>query len=405
MKQGVFKSFTRALGALALAVFMLGLSFAATSTPVVVYVGSESELTAALDDARVSGEETIIYFNAGTTVIGLSGSAALAANVTLDLSVNSGTLRIASGGVLDVAGIIAGGAIEAAGGTLVRESGSSITAAITVSSGGAVRGSRVLSLENIDPADGETIVSITYAGEATADVSGYIARSATGVIYPKMTGTNYSSYKTIETVATDAGHVFRLGTANVDQLSLSYLLVYGGLEGATLDTLNPSSYTASDAAILLNNPKKDGFVFLGWTCDALGITVPADEMVIPQGTSGSLTLIANWELDPAAGGRNGGSSSFSGSSGMTASDDAATLQEAAAAADTAATQSTSSTRRTRVASSSTKVTFTGGAESVMPTLETVRGQTFPWWLVVIGFAGLGIVIYIAVKLAERKKQM
>ena len=273
---------------------------------------------------------------------------------------------------------------------------------------GRVRGARVLSLENTDPADGETIVSITYAGEATPDMSGYIARCAAGMIYPKTTGTNYSSYKTIDTVITDAGHVFLLGTANVDQLSMSYLLVYGGLEGATLDLMNPSSYTASDASIQLNNPKKDGYLFLGWTCDALGMTVPANEMVISQGTSGSLTLIANWELDPAAGGRSGGSSSFSGSSGTTAiaSEDAATLQEAAAAMDNAAVQqSTSSTQRTRVASSSTKVTFTSETETVMPTLESVRGRTLPWWLVVTGFAGLGIVVYIAAKLTERKKQM
>lgn len=405
MKHGYFKTYARVLAALALAVFMLGLSFAATSSPAIVYVGTAGELTAALEDAGISGESTVIYFNADTAVIELGGSAAVPSNVTIDLSANSGTLRIASGGALDVAGVIAGGALEAAGGTLVRESGSSITAAITVSGGGAVRGARVLSLENLDPADGEVIVSITYAGETAADTSGYIARSATGVIYPKMTGTNYSSFKIIETVVTDAGNVFRLGTANVDQLSLSYLLVYGGLEGATLDTLNPSSYTASDAAILLNNPEKEGFLFLGWTCEALGVTVPADELVIPQGTNGSLTLIANWAEDPAAGGRSGGSGSISGS-GTTTSDDAATLQEAAAVTDTAATQqSTSASRRTRVASSSTKVTFTSETEAVMPTLESVRGQSFPWWLVVGGFAGLGIVIYIAVKMTERKKQM
>jgi F0F1-type ATP synthase assembly protein I len=41
----------------------------------------------------------------------------------------------------------------------------------------------------------------------------------------------------------------------------------------------------------------------------------------------------------------------------------------------------------------------------MPTLESVRGESFPWGLVVGGFAGLGVVLYIAVKRAERKKKI
>ncbi|MEZ4509008.1 MAG: hypothetical protein R2912_09630, partial [Eubacteriales bacterium] len=375
MKRIFSKGVPRVLAALFTAAFFMSFLFAGTASP--VFVSDASELIDELNIAAASGDETTIYYLAGTSVIELTGSTVtVPANVTIDLSTSGGTLRV-SDGALDVYGIIAGGALEISGGTLMREYGSSITATITASGTGTVRGARVLSLENLDPASGESIVSITYAGEATPDVSGYIARDATGVIYPKMTGTNYSSYKTIETVITDAGHVFRLGTANADQLSLAYLLTYGGLEGATLDTLNPSSYTASDAAILLNNPEKEGFIFLGWTCDALGITVPADEMVIPQGTSGNLTLIANWTPDPAAGGRSGGTSSFSGSE-TTTSEDAATQQESAATTDTATQQSASSSRRTRVASSSTKVTFTGGSESVIPTLESVRGQTLPW---------------------------
>jgi uncharacterized repeat protein (TIGR02543 family) len=401
MKRILIKRAPRMLAASFATVFLMGLSFAGAESPVLV--SSATDLTNELNIAASSGDATTICYSAGTSAIELSGSVVtVPANVTIDLSTSGGTLRV-SGGVLDVSGVIAGGAVEVSGGTLIREYGSSITAAITVSGGGAVRGARVLSLENLDPASGESIVTLTYAGETLADSTGFVTKSAGGVIYPKLTGANYSSYKTIETVVTDAGHVFLLGTKNTDQLSLAYLLAYGGLEGATLDVLNPSSYTASDAAILLNNPKKEGFLFLGWTCDALGVTVPADEMVIPEGTRGNQTIIANWAEDPSSG-RGGGSGSISGS-GTAASGDAATQQEEAAAADTASTTTQSSSRRTRVASSSTKVSFTSETEAAMPTLESVRGESFPWGLVVGGFAGLGVVLYIAVKRAERKKKI
>ena len=85
----------------------------------------------------------------------------------------------------------------------------------------------------------------------------------------------------------------------------------------------------------------------------------------------------------------------------TTTDDAATQQEAAAAADQT---STTTTKRVRVASSSTKVTFSSDVDTALPTLESVRGQSFPWGWVVGGFAGLGAAIYLAVRLAERKKR-
>ena len=120
-----------------------------------------------------------------------------------------------------------------------------------------------------------------------------------------MTGSNYSSYLTIETVSTDAGNLFRLGTKYTDTLSLTYALTYGGLTDAQLSVLNPTSYTASDAATLLNNPTKEGFLFAGWTCESLGVTVPQEKMVIPEGTTGALTLIAMWVEAPAGSGKTG----------------------------------------------------------------------------------------------------
>ena len=403
MRKSQANPFLRAITAVLLAILLMSFGFAGTSSPDTVLVASADELTAALSSAATSGKTTIISYAPGTSEIDLGGSTSIPSNVTLDLSTTGGSLKITSGGALSVGGVISGGAVEAAGGTLIRLFGSSITATITTSSGGVVRGARVLTLENLDPASSETITAVRYAGESTADTSAYVTRSATGILYVKMTGSNYSSYQTIESVSTDADNVFRLGTKYTDTLSLAYLLNYGGLTGASLAVLNPSTYTASDAAFLLNNPTKDGFTFAGWTCEALGVTVPQEKMVIPEGTTGNLTLIATWVDAPAGGGKSGGSGGGTGSStAATTTEDAATQQNSAAAQEQAST-GTQSTRRTKTASSSTKVSFSSNEETAtVPHTSRTHKESFPWGWVFGGLAGLGIIAYFAARRANRK---
>ncbi len=405
MKMQTKSPYPRVLTALLLAVFLFSLGFAGIATDTVL-VASADELTAALSDAAASGNTTIIRYAAGTSAIELSGSAAIPSNVTLDLSTGGGTLRIAGGGVLDVAGAIIGGAVEVSGGTLLREFGSSITATITTSGAGVVRGARVLTLENLSSASTESITAVSYAGESSADTSAYVTRPATAVLYVKMTGPNYSSYQVIETVVTDAGNVFRLGSKYTDTLSLAYALTYGGLTGANLSALNPVRYTASDSAILLNNPTKDGFVFAGWTCEQLGVTMPQDKMVIPEGTKGDLTFLAVWVESPTGGGMGGGQSGGAGGSGSSGTQqDAQEQQQDAAAQEQAQTQpqDQQSGRRTRTASSSTKVSFSSDAGTIVPTLETANERSsFPWGWVFGGLGGLGILAYLAARLVNRK---
>ena len=148
----------RAMTALLLAVFMMGLSFAGTTT---VTITNASELAAAITDASTTSDAVTINFASGT-VIDLSGSSmTVPSNVTLNLG--GGTLR-ASGGVIAVSGSVAGGALDIVGGTLIRKSGSSITATITLSSGGEVRAPYILSLENADTISAGSISSISYSG-------------------------------------------------------------------------------------------------------------------------------------------------------------------------------------------------------------------------------------------------
>ena len=405
MRKQQTNPFLRALTAVLLAILLMSFGFAGTSSPDTVMVASADELTAALSGAATSGKTTIIYYAPGTSEIDLGGSVSIPSNVTLDLSTTGGTLKVTSGGALSVSGVVSGGAVEAAGGTLIRQFGSSITATITASGSGIVRGARVLTLENLDPASSETITAIRYAGESSTDTSAYVTRAATGILYVKMTGSNYSSYQTIESVSTNASNVFRLGTKYTDTLSLAYLLNYGGLTGASLAALNPSTYTASDAAIQLNNPTKDGFTFAGWTCEALGVTVPQEKMVIPEGTTGDLTLIATWVEAPAGGGKSGGSGGGSGSStAATTTEDAATQQQSAATQEQAAT-GTQSSRRTKTASSSTKVSFSSNEETATtPRTSRKHKQSFPWGWVFGGLAGFGLIAYFAARRANRRQK-
>ena len=400
MKRNSIGTVGRTFTALIMVALLMSVGFAGVS-PDTVTVANAEELSTALSNAATSGNTTIIYYAPGTSQIEVSGALSVPSNVTIDLSSSGGTLLISSGGALSVGGVITGGAIAVSGGTLLRAFGSSITSTITTSSGGVVRGARVLTLENLSATSAETIVAISYSGETIADTSSYITGAATGVIYAKMAGSNYSSYKTIETVVTSAGNIFRLGTKYTDTLSLSYTLTYGGLTDASLSTLNPSSYTASDAAIELTNPTKDGFTFAGWTCEALGVTVPQEKMVIPEGTTGDLTFIAMWVEAPAGGGGKAGGSS-SGSAAATTTDDAAAQQESAATQEQAAT-GTQSTRRTRTASSSTKVSFSSEQTTTIPSVVSVSEKTFPWGWVFGGLAGLGALAYLAAKLVNRKR--
>lgn len=400
MKQFLSKRIPRVFAATLATVFLLSFALGSTSSP--TSVTDEATLRAAL--ATAASGDTVI-FDAGVASITLNGGVvSLPSGVTLNL--NGGTLTLNGGTVLDASGIIANGTVNVANGTLLREGSSSITASVAVGSSGDVRGPQVLTLENLDTTSGESISYITYTGESGRDDSSYVTRAATATVYLQMTGSNSASYKVVETVVTDAGHVFRLGTRNTSTLSLEYLLSYAGLSGASLTALNPSSYTASDTAITLNNPTKDGYNFDGWTCITLGATTPTTSMVIPEGTSGDLTFVANWTELPQTGGMNSKSGGTASGTTDTAADsettdDAESQQEQAAAADSAATQST---RRTKVASSSTKVTFTSDVDAVVPTLENVRGESFPWGWVLGGLAALGGLAWLLAKAIERKRR-
>jgi len=383
----------RVLAAVLLSVFMMGLSFAGTTT---VTVSSASEFTDALSDAASTGDATTIVF-AGLAVDLGGASVTIPSNVSINLAGNA----LSTSGTLSVAGSISGGALVINGGTLIRLSGSSITATITVNSGGTVRAPLTLSLQNTAGVSTGAISAISYVGESGSDSSSLVCRNTDQVLYTQMTGSNYSVYKVIDKVTTESGYVFRLGTQDTSTLSLIYTLSYDGLTGAKLATANPTSYTESDAAITLTNPTLDGYTFVGWNCELLGVTVPIETMVIPAGTSGDLTFTAVWIEGTMQGGMSGSGGSGSSSSTTDTTEDEDTTDTTSATTDT----TTTTTKRIKQASSSTKVTFSSDVTTIMPTLDTVQASSssFPWGWVFGGLAGLGIVAFGVAKYVERKK--
>ena len=65
--------------------------------------------------------------------------------------------------------------------------------------------------------------------------------------------------------------------------------IYYVLNGGTNNSLNPKSYTIESDTILLSDPTRDGYTFLGWF-DTKGNEVTS----IPKGSTGFITLNARW---------------------------------------------------------------------------------------------------------------
>lgn len=408
MKRAFKTIVARGAAAVFLTVLMLSLSLGATP---VQYVSNEAELLTALSNAASSTSDVLIMYQSGVSSITLSSSSSvyIPVNATIDLSASGGTLRMesgtvslagtinggtveVSGAILAVSGYLTGGATTVSKGTLVRMLGCNITSSVNVSGTGAVRYQTQLDLENLDTLSTETIQTITYAGITDADNDSTFVKDhlANGYVYPL-----YG--ETITKVTTDAGNVFRLGTKYTDILSLAYSIIYYGTSDATFAVANPTSYTASDSVIQLSNPTKDGYMFDGWTCEQLSLTIPSTTAVIPEGMTGAMTFVANWTAQtmPSGGKTSGGSTTGSVAASGTDTTEEETDATATAEPETTDDTTTTSTVRIGRGTSSTKVTFSSDVDEVMPTLESVNGNSFPWGWTLLAVGGSAILVYIA----------
>ena len=106
------------------------------------------------------------------------------------------------------------------------------------------------------------------------------------------TGSNGSTPEISVTISADmTGDL--VYTANWE---VEYTITYKMNGGSTSwsGSENPTSYTSSDGDILLINPTKLGYIFIGWSGDT-GSTVAVKDLVIPAGSTGNKTLTANFQ--------------------------------------------------------------------------------------------------------------
>ena len=70
-----------------------------------------------------------------------------------------------------------------------------------------------------------------------------------------------------------------------------YKITYD-LDGGTVSTNNPTSYTSQSNDINLNNPTKEGYKFVGWT--GTGLDKATETVTISSGSTGNREYKANW---------------------------------------------------------------------------------------------------------------
>lgn len=87
---------------------------------------------------------------------------------------------------------------------------------------------------------------------------------------------------------TDSGDKVFYAKWSMENYSIEY-----ELNGGLVEIPNPTSYNIESLDIILNNPSRDGYKFVGWTTDEM--STPVMEMFIPTGSTGNKKFIANWE--------------------------------------------------------------------------------------------------------------
>ncbi len=97
------------------------------------------------------------------------------------------------------------------------------------------------------------------------------------------TGTDYSDGATYSENAS--------ATLYAQWTAIDYTISYD-LDGGSVATANPASYTIESNSITLNNPTREGYTFAGWT--GSNGTTPQTTVTIAKGSTDDKTYTANW---------------------------------------------------------------------------------------------------------------
>ena len=110
----------------------------------------------------------------------------------------------------------------------------------------------------------------------------------TGYTFRGWTGSNGETLETTVTIAKGStGDKTYTANWQINTYTIAYDLAEGEVSG------NPANYTVETENIILNNPTKIGYKFLGWT-GSNGET-PQTTVTIAKGSTGDKTYTANWE--------------------------------------------------------------------------------------------------------------
>ncbi len=123
----------------------------------------------------------------------------------------------------------------------------------------------------------------------TADFT-LINPTRSGYTFTGWTGTDLSEATTSVTIASGStGDREYTATWTPITYAISYTL-----NGGTVATANPDSYTIESADITLNNPTRADYTFTGWT--GTDLSEATTSVTIASGSTGDRTYTANWTL-------------------------------------------------------------------------------------------------------------
>ena len=130
---------------------------------------------------------------------------------------------------------------------------------------------------------GQTVdISAQYANVTGYEYSNFAWTTTDTSI---LAGTSESS--TTVTMPTANTTVTSTATRAAIQYSISY-----ELNGGSVSTTNPTTYTVETNTITLNNPTKPGYTFAGWT--GTGLSTVTKTVKIAKGSTGNRTYTATW---------------------------------------------------------------------------------------------------------------
>lgn len=114
----------------------------------------------------------------------------------------------------------------------------------------------------------------------------------TAVSYTPPTGYSFEGWYYL-------GHIFDFNSPITENMRLdtlnsliTYTITYN-LDGGTLNSVNPSTYTIETPSFKLNNPTKSGSTFAGWT--GSNGSEKSTSVTVSKGTTGNLVFNANWK--------------------------------------------------------------------------------------------------------------